>query len=309
MYYNVSGMNIFTDDMSKSVQNTFYYPEMADRRGREMPPLNLFFEFADGARSLVVCEQTSGWRSMPFNLIGFQMAGRPEEPAYRVEVSGERDRLVPGGELFLIPGGTFHRITNIAGRPFFCAWLHFRLTVLQSLEIADLYQLPPKIGEPAAERLRRILLTLVDTPSPGDLHEAVQLQLLGGELARELLTLAEPKEISALWHSNMYRMLPVFKRLANVENGRPATAELAAAANLSASRFLAIFRSLTGTSPGRYFEQGRIRRSCILLRSSRLTINEIADRLGYADAFHFSRHFKAAMGVSPSAYRAKNWHF
>ena len=40
-----------------------------------------------------------------------------------------------------------------------------------------------------------------------------------------------------------------------------------------------------------------------LLRDSRLSIGEIAARVGYPDPFHFSKTFKNSEGVSPSQFR------
>jgi hypothetical protein len=40
-----------------------------------------------------------------------------------------------------------------------------------------------------------------------------------------------------------------------------------------------------------------------LLRTTNESLNSIASRLGFCDAFHFSRVFKTETGNSPSAYR------
>jgi AraC-like DNA-binding protein len=78
---------------------------------------------------------------------------------------------------------------------------------------------------------------------------------------------------------------------------------LAALANLSPAHFTVLFKEQTGCSPRDYLHLLRIHRACQLLRSSTLSVKEIATRLGYQDQFHFSRQFKAFQGVSPSEYR------
>jgi two-component system response regulator YesN len=42
-----------------------------------------------------------------------------------------------------------------------------------------------------------------------------------------------------------------------------------------------------------------------ILETSRLSIREIAQAVGYDDPTHFTRAFKRAVGVSPQAYRAR----
>ena len=78
---------------------------------------------------------------------------------------------------------------------------------------------------------------------------------------------------------------------------------LAALANLSPAHFSVLFKEQTGCSPRDYLHLLRIHRACQLLRTSNLSVKEIATRLGYQDQFHFSRQFKAFQGASPSEYR------
>ena len=78
---------------------------------------------------------------------------------------------------------------------------------------------------------------------------------------------------------------------------------LAALANLSPAHFSVLFKEQTGCSPRDYLHLLRIHRACQLLRSSNLSVKEIATRLGYQDQFHFSRQFKAFQGLPPSDYR------
>lgn len=78
---------------------------------------------------------------------------------------------------------------------------------------------------------------------------------------------------------------------------------LAADAGLSVSQFTRRFRALTGHSPNRFVIGERIARAETYLRESDLTIEAIAERLGYSDVFFFSRQFRRFRGVPPSAVR------
>lgn len=85
------------------------------------------------------------------------------------------------------------------------------------------------------------------------------------------------------------------KRLYSIE-------ELAGQARLSPSRFRVLFRQATGTSALRFQNGVRIRRAAGLLRSGEHSVTEVADMLGYADLFYFSRQFKQFTGLPPSSY-------
>jgi methylphosphotriester-DNA--protein-cysteine methyltransferase len=59
----------------------------------------------------------------------------------------------------------------------------------------------------------------------------------------------------------------------------------------------------TGLTPARYRIQHRIGVAKDLLQLTGMTVREIAERLGYADEFVFSRQFKLETGTSPKAFR------
>lgn len=79
--------------------------------------------------------------------------------------------------------------------------------------------------------------------------------------------------------------------------------KMASACNLSTPHFCRKFRERFGTSPKRFVIRERIRRAGELLRESSLSIQEIADALGYTDVFFFHRQFRAETGKTPQQAR------
>jgi AraC-like DNA-binding protein len=79
--------------------------------------------------------------------------------------------------------------------------------------------------------------------------------------------------------------------------------ELASQSKLSISQYSNLFKQKTSNSPLDFFINLKLQYACKLLDNSDLRINEIAIKLGYIDAFYFSRLFKKFMGVSPKEYR------
>ena len=65
----------------------------------------------------------------------------------------------------------------------------------------------------------------------------------------------------------------------------------------------AYFTHKTGQSVQTYVRALRLSMASNLLRDTMLPIEEIMTRIGYEDASHFSRAFKRATGLTPSAYR------
>ena len=78
---------------------------------------------------------------------------------------------------------------------------------------------------------------------------------------------------------------------------------LAALANLSRSRYAALFKEQTGYAPVDYFNRLRMHRACQLLDTTDLSVKAVASQLGYEDPLYFSRVFRSVTEVSPMEYR------
>ena len=83
----------------------------------------------------------------------------------------------------------------------------------------------------------------------------------------------------------------------------PANPELARLCHLSTDRFIRKFRAIVGMTPARYGLERRVALAARWLTATSRTIEEIADASGFTDRFHFSRAFKARLGLAPVAYR------
>ena len=84
-------------------------------------------------------------------------------------------------------------------------------------------------------------------------------------------------------------------------------AELAAAVNLSPSRFAYLFRRDTGVPPARYLHTLRMERARLLLERTFLSVKEVMAHVGINDPSHFSRDFRRYHGVPPTGIRDRGW--
>ena len=82
-------------------------------------------------------------------------------------------------------------------------------------------------------------------------------------------------------------------------------ADLAAAVGLSESRFAHLFAQEMGVSPRKYLERLRIEKAKLALELTDLSISEIANSLGFACEFYFSKRFFEVTGERPSFYRIR----
>ena len=73
--------------------------------------------------------------------------------------------------------------------------------------------------------------------------------------------------------------------------------------NISASHLSSQLKEELGMSFSEYIADRRVQLARELLADERLSINEIAERVGYKDYFYFIKVFKKVTGISPSKYR------
>ncbi len=81
--------------------------------------------------------------------------------------------------------------------------------------------------------------------------------------------------------------------------------ELSRTVGASVSHLSAEFTKHVGCPPMSYLRRLRLEQAALLLRNRGLRVGEVAQKVGYKDIFHFSKAFKQAYEVSPTAYMQK----
>lgn len=76
--------------------------------------------------------------------------------------------------------------------------------------------------------------------------------------------------------------------------------------NFSKDHFIRICRHVTGITPSKKVLALKMQRAWELICNTDLNIQEISDRIGYANSFAFSTSFKRYWGNTPSYVRAEN---
>nr|WP_239579167.1 AraC family transcriptional regulator [Microlunatus panaciterrae] len=213
---------------------------------------------------------------------------------------GGRTVAVPSGSALVIPPGVPHLYRADTARPWTIWWLHAAgsdLPVMLEAIVPDQADPVVEIGDlfratAAAEQVVECMER--DETMPNLLEAAGAAWALLAQLAADRITggrrRREPIR-DAQHHLRQNLAAPV------------RVPELARLAGLSTSHFSALFRAATGGGVVEYVKSLRMARARELLVTSSRTVGEIAEVVGYADAFYFSRQFRAINGCSPSDYR------
>lgn len=81
--------------------------------------------------------------------------------------------------------------------------------------------------------------------------------------------------------------------------------DVAHAVGLSPFHFARMFRQQTGSTPFGYLAEQRIQRAKLLLKNTTLSIEAVAQEVGFTNACSFSRAFSSLANVSPKRWRQR----
>ena len=95
--------------------------------------------------------------------------------------------------------------------------------------------------------------------------------------------------------------------LENLEAGGVTLDILARKAGVSRGHLIKIVREKLGETPMELVWRERVKRAAKLLSETGLSLAEIADQTGFANAYHFSRRFRQQFGQAPRKWRMGNW--
>ncbi len=91
----------------------------------------------------------------------------------------------------------------------------------------------------------------------------------------------------------------------NYSNNAVTMSMIAASLGFESSYLRRVYKLTTGMTIMQKLEMIRIEQAKVYLMSGKYQSQEIAEMVGFSDAFYFSKRFKKVCGVSPSEYRMK----
>jgi len=223
---------------------------------------------------------------------------------YRGEMSvirGSKKQIVKAGNIIFYKPFETQTYTYLHHNESEIYWVHFYGTsierILKDLSLDNLEQL--YIGEDLSipRYINSIMSNLI-------IHEYGFEYYCQGNLLKILAIIGRHKnEISIKQNANKERFDKVLHAMSNSNNNKMGIKEYADMCYMSISRFSHVFKETFNESPITYLTNRKIERAKALLIESDFLIKEIANSLGYDDAYYFSRIFKKYVGKSPEDYR------
>lgn len=101
------------------------------------------------------------------------------------------------------------------------------------------------------------------------------------------------------------RLIDIFNYIKERLNGDLSNKTLANVANVSEDYVGQYFKSLTGINPQDYIEYQRMEEAVNLLRTTKMSIKQIGEEVGYKDTAYFCRRFKMMFGIPAGKMRKR----
>jgi AraC-like DNA-binding protein len=148
---------------------------------------------------------------------------------------------------------------------------------------------------------------LAEQTLPGPGSRAMKAALLNQCLIHLFRRLVSDSECPLPWLTALRdeRLGQAIDRILKDPASHHTVDSLADAASMSRSVFAERFAEAFGRSPMNLLHHVRMQRAALLLRQSDgLSLDQVAQRVGFMSRSHFSQAFKKHYGVSPAAHRA-----
>ncbi|WP_105615548.1 helix-turn-helix domain-containing protein [Vallitalea okinawensis] len=196
------------------------------------------------------------------------------------------------GDYILLPPHTAHKVHYSIGSAVY--WIHFTGKCASDLFT---YNHPHKLGlhHEILEHMKTIISELQTRKPYYQDYCNGYFWLLYSSVKRHENTFDEDtimEELILYIHENLHLIKDVN--------------ELSEQVGLSPSRLIHRFTAYKGISPIRYLIQERLEKSKQLLLQTDMTIQEVADQVGYQNQLYFSQAFKKHTSYSPTAFRKSN---
>ncbi|MFD0710381.1 AraC family transcriptional regulator [Paenibacillus sp. GCM10027626] len=219
-----------------------------------------------------------------------------------LEIDG-REYWPKPGQLFLMPAHTLQSYSAINDNAFRKYWCHFTAPAGE-LDFFQWLQMPHCYEGLDQEMMMRLFRQLTEAHREVSLTARLQEKALLLTILSQLLERATPRIHSK--HTQEMERLTAIQHYIETHLHEEVTLEsMAAHLHLHPNYFIKYFKKHFGLSPLKYVSRKKMEKAKQLLKTTSLSIKEIAAHIGFDDANHFSKTFRREIGYSPSEYRTR----
>jgi AraC-like DNA-binding protein len=268
--------------------------KMYNRDNMIINPDIIEFEILTGARSIL----GQAW--------GREGGSEPYSRLYYVE-SGTgfiyhhgRRYVLRHGNMYLIPAHSEFSY-GCTGK-IVISWLHFNSHLRNGTDLLQIAACPCQI-RPAEKKfvagLFKRILSFLESDSPcAEFERRACLLLLLSQVLRH-----SKANMQSVSQDKFRRFMPVLNYIQSNLSQKISVGKMASIVKMAPESFSRAFSKCFSTGPAEYVRRKKIDMVRTLLGDSDKKLDDIAEEMGFTDAFHLSKTFKKFTGKSPSEFR------
>ena len=216
----------------------------------------------------------------------------------RVNIETEGERLTArAGQAVLIDCNKPHRYHSDTG--WHALWVHFDGAPAKGYFSLILRQNGRVFATHRLQEAHEALQGIFDMFHQGQPLSETRMALYLTQALTALSESAEPAIMSG-GAGPINRAVELINRRVGEE---PSVTELARMVGLSEYHFIRVFRQLMGVTPGQYIIISRMNHAKYLLKTTALSVGEIAAMAGYSSESMFTAAFRRTQSMTPTQYR------
>lgn len=214
-----------------------------------------------------------------------------------------RKHALRAGDLIVLEPNQAHVYEADPVNPWSIFWVHFTgLRGKDHVEALGWTETSPVLHVPDTGTMLAAFEDLYrHTPHGMSDAEMLAMGTSFGRLCGLARLLTRAREIRARRTED--KILDVIERLREAPQLGWTIDRMAGIAGMSAGHFSGLFRRQTGSPPQTFLIRLRLQLACRILEQEQESIERTAIRVGYEDAYYFSRLFRKHLGVVPSRFR------
>lgn len=255
-------------------------------------PIDLEGLYIQVNRAGITCETPTDFQISRNNTYRFSVVHCVFSGRGSVTVRGQT-HSVERGQLFILSAHERHTYASDPDAPLGLAWVEFGGGSSTALVQHILDAAGPVFGGEVFHDVMGLCTSIITTPE----RQAPKISQLLYEMLMQLCVAAEQQNAQDKIQEE------ILKYIEEHLGDHLTLSGLSAEFGYHPTYFSTRFAKTAGMPFSKYIMYRRMSHACFLLMTTQLSIEQIAQQLGFYDVSHFTQRFKAAEGITPSRYR------
>ncbi|RKN70602.1 AraC family transcriptional regulator [Paenibacillus ginsengarvi] len=232
---------------------------------------------------------------LEYNMLYYMVSGR-----CKIWLDGSI--LIPtAGQLVLLPAGSIISASSYDGEVFGKYYCHFT-SLIGDNRLFDLLSISPIVEVNDLDLIEELFKHLNESYTGDEMTSILRAKTTLAQLLCYVIENSSTRIVNDAGHRDVQSVTRVLDYMHMRLPHKLTVEDLAKLAHFHPRYFISVFKSMTGFSPMQYMAKLRYDRACSLLRTTNLSMNQIADQIGILPDY-FTKFFKHHSGVSPTSYR------